>query len=122
MEFFTLVGLAFLMTIFFVAASAGEIKEFRDEKEFRLIKDLAFKLQKEVTIAASVQDGYERIFTLPERLENNVDYYTTIMNKTLTVNSSKTVFSVRIPITFGKNFTKGSNNIEKNDGRVYVNG
>ena len=124
MEFFTLVGLAFLMTILFVAASANEIREFKDQKEFFLIKDLALKLQKEVTIAASVEDGYERSFSLPERLENSVDYFTIIMgNKILTVNSSKSVFSAAIPTTFGKNFTKGSNNnkIEKISGKIYVN-
>ncbi len=121
MEFFTLIGLAFLMTILFVAASANEMREFKDQKEFFLIKDLALKLQKEVTIAASVEDGYERSFTLPERLENNVDYFTIIRNNTITINSSKTVFSVRVPITFGKNFTKGDNTIEKRSGKVYIN-
>lgn len=121
MEFFTLVGLAFLMTILFIAVSANEVKEFKDTKEFFLIKDLALKLQKEVTIAASVEDGYERSFTLPERLESNVDYFIVIRNNTITINSTKTVFSVPIPATFGKNFTKGSNIVEKDNGRVYVN-
>ena len=121
MEFFTLVGLAFLMTILFVAASANQMKEFKDQKEFFLIKDLALKLQKEVTIAASVEDGYERSFTLPERLESNVDYFIVIRNSTITVNSTKTVFSVPIPSTFGKNFTKGSNMVEKENGKVYIN-
>ncbi len=122
MEFFTLTGMAFLMTILFVALSVSEIREFRDTKEFLLIKDLTLKLQKEVAIAASVENGYERSFTLPERLESNVDYFTVIMNRTtLTVNSTKAVFSVRIPATFGKNFTKGSNMVEKDGGRVYVN-
>lgn len=121
MEFFTLVGLAFLMTILFVAASANQMKEFKDQKEFFLIKDLALKLQKEVTIAASVEDGYERSFTLPERLESNVDYFIVIRNSTITINSTKTVFSVPIPSTFGKNFTKGSNMVEKENGKVYIN-
>lgn len=121
MEFFTLVGLAFLMTILFVAASANQMKEFKDQKEFFLIKDLALKLQKEVTITASVEDGYKRSFTLPERLESNVDYFIVIRNSTITINSTKTVFSVPIPSTFGKNFTKGSNMVEKENGKVYIN-
>ena len=109
------------MTILFVVASVSEVKEFRDTKEFFLIKDLALKLQKEVTIAASVEDGYERSFTLPERLEDNVDYFIIIRNNTITINSSKTVFSVAITATFGKNFTKGPNTIRKNDaGEIYI--
>ncbi len=121
MEFFTLTGLAFLAVILFVAASANEAREFRDQKEFLLIKDLGLKLQKEITIAASVEDGYERIFTLPERLESNVDYYTVIINNTLTINSSKSAFFVPMPATFGKNFTKGQNKVEKDGGKVYIN-
>lgn len=121
MEFFTLVGLAFVAVIIFVAASANEVKEFRDQKEFFLIKDLALKLQKEVSIAASVEDGYERIFNLPDKLENIVDYSMRIRNNTITINSSKTVFSVAIVNVTG-DFTKGSNKIEKrNNGRIYVN-
>ena len=121
MEFFTLVGLAFLMTILFVAASANQMKEFKDQKEFFLIKDLALKLQKEVSIANSVEDGYKISFTLPDRLESNVDYFIVIRNSTITVNSTKTVFSVQIPSTVGKNFTKGSNMVEKENGKVYIN-
>ena len=120
-EFFTLIGLAFLMLIIIVAASANEVKEFRDRKEVFLIKDLALKLQKEVSIAASVEDGYVRSFTLPDKLDNIVDYSTINTNASITVNSSKTVFFVRVPMIYGKNFTKGSNKVEKINGKVYVN-
>ena len=120
MEFFLLVGLAFLATILFVGLSANEIKEFRDTKEFLIIKDLALKLQKEVSIAATVEEGYERSFDLPERLENNVDYFTTMRNNTLTVNSSKAVITVAVSNVTG-DFTKGTNTIKNTGGRVFVN-
>ena len=120
MEFFTLVGLAFLAVIIFVIASAGEVKEFADQKNFFLIKDVALTLQKESSIAASVEDGYEREFTLPEKLESRIDYFIITQNRSITVNSSITVFSVAIPDVTG-NFTKGTNKIEKIDGKIYVN-
>lgn len=120
MEFFILTGLAFLAVTLFVAASAREATDFRNQKEFFLIKDLALKLQKEATIAASVEDGYERGFNLPEKLESIVDYYITTSNNTVTVNSSKTVFSTAIPTVIG-NFTKGSNKIERISGQIYIN-
>jgi|TARA_B100001964_G_scaffold235014_1_gene294411 hypothetical protein len=104
----------------FIALSANEVKEFRDQKEFFLLKDLALKLQKEASIAASVEDGYERTFTLPDKLENTVDYSIITQNSVITVNSSKTVFSVRIPDITG-NFTKGSNKIERKAGKIYIN-
>ena len=121
MEFFILTGLAFIVVILFVAASVHEVREFNDQKEFFLIKDLAFKLQKEVVIAASVEDGYERGFDLPDKLESTVDYFITTMNTSITINSSKTVFSISVPFIYGKNFTKGSNKIEKINGKIYVN-
>ena len=121
MEFFTLVGLAFLATILFAAIAVNEVKEFSDQKEFLMIKDLSLRLQKEVAIAASVEDGYKRSFALEDKLEGKVDYFIIVTNISINVNSSKAVFSVRIPLIYGKNFTKGSNKIEKINGKVYVN-
>ena len=120
MEFFTLMGLAFLAVILFVALSVNEMKEFKDKKEFFLIKDLALKLQKEIAIVVSVEDGYERTFSLPDKLENTVDYFIITTNNITTINSSKTVFSVPTPAIIG-NFTKGNNKIEKINGKIYVN-
>ncbi len=121
MEFFALVGLAFLATILFAAITVNEIREFSDQKEFLMIKDLALRLQKEVAIAASVEDGYERSFTLEDKLEGKVDYFTIVTNSSVNVNSSKAAFSARIPLIYGKNFTKGSNKVEKTNGKIYVN-
>ena len=121
MEFFALVGLAFLATILFAAIAVNEVKEFSDQKEFLMIKDLSLRLQKEVAIAASVEDGYKRSFALEDKLEGKVDYFIIVTNISINVNSSKAVFSVRIPLIYGKNFTKGSNKIEKINGKVYVN-
>lgn len=120
-EFLTLIGLAFLAAIIFASASANEAKEFRDAKESLLIKDLALKLQREAIIAATAEDGYERSFTLPDKLENTVDYFTVISNNTLAINSSKSAFSASVPGTSGRNFTKGSNKIEKIGGIIYIN-
>ena len=121
MEFFALVGLAFLAAILFAAIAVNEVEEFSDQKESLMIKDLALRLQKEVAIAASVEDGYERSFILEDKLEGKVDYFIIVANSSISINSSKSAFSVRIPLTYGKNFTKGSNKIEKTDGKVYVN-
>ena len=121
MEFFTLVGLAFLATILFAAIAVNEVKEFSDQKEFLMIKDISLRLQKEVATASFVEDGYERSFALEDKLEGKVDYFMIVTNTSINVNSSKSAFSVRIPLIYGKNFTKGSNKVEKINGRIYVN-
>lgn len=119
MEFFTLVGLAFLFAILFVALSINEIKEFRDKKEFFLVKELSLKLQKEAAIAASVENGYERTFTLEDKLDNTFDYFITTKNNSVTINTSKAVFSAATPLIDG-NFTKGTNKIKKTSGKIYI--
>ena len=120
MEFFILVGLAFFMVLFITVASANEIKEFSDQEAFFLIRDLALKLQKEVNIASSVEDGYERNFNLPDKLENKLDYSIITKNHTITISSPRTVFSAGIPNATG-DFVKGSNKIERIEGGIYIN-
>jgi hypothetical protein len=120
MEFFILIGFAFMAAIAIVVLSIDHFKDFRNQKEFFLIKDVALKLQKEVSIASSVENGYQRSFELPEKLENTFDYFIITSNTSITINTSRTVFSVRIPEVVG-NFSIGVNKIEKVDGTIYVN-
>src|SRR3989338_10855359 len=99
MEFFMLIGLAFLATTIFLAASANEVNEFSNNKKFFLVRDLALKLQKEATIAASVEEGYERSFKIPDKLDGTLNYSIVTGNTTITVNSSRASFSAAIPKT-----------------------
>jgi len=120
-EFLIFAGLGFVMVIIFVILAVNEVKEFSDTKEFFLVKDLALKLQKEIFIASSVSDGYERSFDLPSKLDNFLEYSIIITNNnTITINSSISVFSVKIPSISG-NFTNGTNKIEKIGGKIYAN-
>ena len=120
MEFFTLAGFAFLATIIIVSISVSEIKNFRDKKEFDLIQDLGLRLQKEVSIAAYVEDGYKRNLVIPQKLENSFNYTVINTNNTIIINASKTSFSAAIPFVEG-NFTKGSNKITSTDNKIYLN-
>lgn len=120
MEFFAFTGIAFITVILFVALSGNEIKEFHGNREYLLIKDLGLKLQKEVTIASAVEDGYRRSFSLPETLESSLAYSVNNTNSTVTINSQNTVFSAALQPVVG-NFTKGTNTIRKIDGIVYIN-
>ena len=82
--------------------------------------DVGFlKLQREIYIAASVEDGYVRYFTIPEKNEG-INYSVTTKNLSLIVESKNAFSVVTLPYSIG-NLTKGSNKINKTGGTIYVN-
>jgi len=118
-EFFILMGMAFLIAIAFEIAALDQLKDFRVQRESDSVKDLAIKLQKEVLIAASVEDGYIREFTIPNNLDS-VNYTLTTLNYTITVESKNSIYTISIPNSAG-NVTKGSNTINKTGGVIHIN-
>ncbi|MBL7055211.1 hypothetical protein ISS05_05640 [Candidatus Woesearchaeota archaeon] len=119
MEFFVLIGLAAITVMIFILASLSQIRDFQDKKEYILLKDLALKLQTEINLAATAEDGYSRQFTISERLDN-LNYSITIKNETLIAYSGKSLYAVSIPKITG-NITKNTNTITKTGGVVNLN-
>ena len=119
-EFFIFLGLAFLIAIAFEIASVDQLNEFRAQQESDAVKDLALKLQKELFIAANVEDGYVRLFSIPDKLDSINYSLTTLNNRTITVKSENSLYIVAIPRSIG-NVTKGTNKINKTDGIIYIN-
>lgn len=118
-EFFVFLGLAFLIAIAFEIASLDQLKDFRIQKESEAVKDLALKLQNELLIASNVEDGYVRIFEIPDKLEN-VNYSLTVQNSTVSVQSKNAFYIVSIPRTTG-NLSRGANKINKTGGVININ-
>lgn len=118
-EFFIFLGLAFLVAIAFEIASLEQLNEFRLQKENEAVNDLALKLQKELLIAATVEDGYARVFEIPDNLDR-IDYSLTTRNSTITVQSKNSLYIVAIPKAVG-NVSKGTNVINKTGGVIYIN-
>ena len=119
-EFFIFLGLAFLISIAFEIASIDQLNDFRTQQESDAVKDLALKLQKELLIAANVEDGYVRTFEIPNKLDSINYSLTTLNNRTITVKSKNSLYMVAIPRAIG-NVTKGTNKINKTNGVIYVN-
>lgn len=119
-EFFIFMGLAFLIAIAFELASLDQLNEFRIQKENEVVKDLALKLQQELLIAATVEDGYVRIFEIPDKLDSINYSLTTLNNHTITVQSKNSLYIVAIPKAIG-NASKGTNIINKTGGVIYIN-
>ena len=118
-EFFVFLGLAFLIAIAFEIASLDQLNDFRKQKESELVRDLALKLQKELLLAANVEDGYVRVFQIPDKLDN-IDYFLTVQNYTINIQSKNSFYILPIPRTIG-NLTRGANVINKTGGVIYIN-
>ena len=118
-EFYVFLGLAFLIAIAFEIASLDQLNDFMAERESAAVKDLALKLQKEVLIAANVEDGYVRVFEVPDKVEN-INYTITIQNYTINLESKSGLYILGMPKATG-NFTKGANKINKTGGVIYIN-
>lgn len=120
-EFFIFVGFAIVSTILFGFLALDQFKEYHDERDYELIKDLALTLQTEVYLATGSEEGYKREFTIPNLLDGNVNYTTEIRNnKTLYVYSDLNFYVTSVPEVVG-NFTKQTNVIRKTGGVIYIN-
>ena len=118
-EFFVFLGLAFLIAIAFEIASLDQLNDFRLQKENEAVKDLALKLQQELLVASTVEDGYVRAFQIPDNIEN-INYSLSTQNSTITVKSKNSLYIVSIPKVVG-NASKGTNTINKTGGVIYIN-
>lgn len=118
-EFVFLVGLAFTIVIIFSVVSRNQISDLSDEKEFILVKDLAFKVQNEINLAARVEDGYSREFTIPQKLET-IDYTISINDNVLIVETDNHDQVLIIPRVNGS-VQKGTNIIRKIEGVIHLN-
>jgi len=107
-EFIFLVGVLFLIFILTLGAP-----------NYVSLEDLAFKIKMEIDLAYSVKDGYQRNFTLPQKV-NFENYNLSVINNDLSLKMKDYEYSLILP-DFTGNITKGVNTIRKENGVVYVN-
>ena len=118
-EFYIFMGIAFLVTISVSIYSFEQIRTFNFQKENEDAKDLAIKLQRELLLASTVEEGYVRNFNIPDKI-NNKDYTLVVQNSTLMIISDQGFFLAALPKSIGT-FNKGSNIINKSGGVIRVN-
>ena len=118
-EFFVFVGLAVLIAIAFEIISLGQLNDLRLQKENEAVRDLALKLQQELLVASTVEDGYVRTFQIPDSIEI-INYSLSTQNSTITVKSKNSLYIASLPKVVG-NVSKGANTINKTGGVIYIN-
>ena len=118
-EFFVFLGMAFLIAVGFEISSLSKIKDLSESTEQESLKDLALSIQTELTIASNVEDGYHRRFTIPDKI-GSINYSIYLSNNTLSLQSKNGLVFLKVP-TFTGSMSKGTNNINKTGGVIYIN-
>jgi hypothetical protein len=81
-EFVTFVSLGLLITLLFLVVAQPYENSIRQERKDVLGKEMLWRVAAELNGAAAVGNGYERTFTLPQRLDDGTNY-TLIISPTL---------------------------------------
>lgn len=127
-----LVGFMFLTFNVFLLVIAHRMVEIQDEKDRLLIEDMSSVIESEITLASTVEDGYERSFTIPKTLKG-INYSIELFNSTVLksnytklvlkyVDFSETYETVRrLPKNVDGIIYHGENEIVKKDGIVCLN-
>jgi uncharacterized protein (UPF0333 family) len=95
-EFVLVFSLLAVFVTLFLGMIFVNMSQARSQNEVELVSDLANSIQQEVVLAANVEDGYQRNFTLPSTLGGK-DYSVEFLNYHIVVNASKTTVVRGIP-------------------------
>jgi hypothetical protein len=121
-EFISLISVLFILlvlTIYYNSELYFQIYSTRILKEAQTISD---QIASEINLALKAGDGYSRIFFLPSKLSNSVDYSITVENYLVIVAwDGSPVRSTILTKNVTGEFLKGRNLIRNSGGIVYVN-
>lgn len=118
MEFMFLVGLSFVIIFVFSVSILAKLEDSGDAKAEKIAKEVALSLQRELTIASAVQDGYSREVALSGSMDA-INYTLSTTGDFLTVTTDEAFYTVRLPEADGQ-FRTGNNTITKEAGEIHV--
>jgi len=120
-EFVTLASFMFLVVLGFFSVTTSEIVKSKEAANMQTAADLADYVFNEVKTAKSVNDGYIRIFTIPQTV-NGINFTINITDsREHVVNYLGNEHVAFLPSNVTGNLTKGSNKISKKNGAIYLN-
>ena len=121
MEFVILASFMLLVILGFFSLASSKMADARQEGSRKTAEDIAGFAYREVEIAKTVNDGYSRIFEMPQAV-NGVNYSIAITDgRELVVNYLDEEYVKFLPINVTGNILKGSNRIAKINGIIFIN-
>ncbi len=118
-EFVIVVGLLTVFSTLFIITIHYQSSTFQTHKTLLKLNVIAENVQQELLLAASVKPGYNRSFTIPEKLFDK-DYNITIQSGYVIITQGELEASKPVPQVVG-NIVKGVNTIRNIGGVLYLN-
>ncbi len=119
-EFIFLSSFLFLLIVVFFALTSSKILDAREEANRKIAEDIANFAYREVEIAASANNGYTRLFSMPYTV-NGVNYDIEIIdNRELVVRYLDFEYVKFLPSNLTGNLSPGTNEIKKIDGLLFI--
>ena len=120
-EFIVLASFMLLVILGFFAVTSSSVLEAREERDKKIAEDIADFAYREIELAKSVNDGYMRVFVMPQTV-NGIDYSIRIIDdRELAVNYLGFEYIKFLPSNVTGDIVKGNNKISKNNGVIYIN-
>lgn len=120
-EFIIIVGAVLLSFVTVLAVLQKSLGEKTIEKRNFEFLELAMAVQNEMNLASKTSDGYQRSFTLPEKIEG-FNYQIRIIADSVYLNSTEAEYAVALPSPeVSGQLQKGSNTLRKINGTIYLN-
>lgn len=119
MEFIILASVLIFMFMVVLAVISYHTSNINKKKEEVTAEDILAKVEKEISIAARVSDGYMRDFMLPQKLGNN-ELNILIAGDEVIIRTDKRDFWRQIPHVEGS-INTGKNTINRTNGTLYLN-
>lgn len=110
-----------LVILGFFSLASSKMVDARIEGNRKISQDIAEFAYREIENAKSVNDGYSRIFEMPQAI-NGIDYGISIIgSRELVVSYLEEEHVKFLPVNVTGNIVKGNNMITKLDGKVFLN-
>ncbi len=118
-EFMFMIMLAFVFLVVVLLVVGTYLGSSAEQKRQAAMEDTAGVIQQEFLLAATVPDGYRRLFTLPNELDG-MTYTIEVLERTLTLTlADGGTYSRPIPPVQGAP-QPGENRIQRIDGEILV--
>lgn len=120
MEFILLITFMLIVFLGFFAAVSYTITESEENKKQQAAENIAALVDNEIKLARSVNDGYEKTFTVPKKIDGNNYTINIVENRELVVSYLEYEYVLFLPENVIGNVSTGLNEIKKNNSIVYL--